>query len=117
MSFIADRLALQPYRFPLVLRLERAGLRRSHACWRARRGSRYDALSRPWAVLVGLRLDLSREENGHRYRERPSNHAFSPKSFLADTHANRTPLRRFRTYGWAPGFPGGAFVRRHSVFT
>ena len=55
MSFAADRLALQSYRFALVLRFERAGLRRSHARRRARRRARHNALSRARAVLVGLR--------------------------------------------------------------
>jgi hypothetical protein len=71
-SFAAGRLALQSYRFALVLRFERAGLRRSHARRRARRRARHNALSRAWAVLVGLRLDLGREENGHRHRKPPS---------------------------------------------
>jgi hypothetical protein len=78
MSLVADRLALLAYRFPLVLRFERAGLRRSHARRRARRRTRYDALGGAWAVLVALRVDLGRQENGHRHGKHSSNHAFSP---------------------------------------
>ena len=77
-GFVAHRLALLVHRFALMLGLERAGLRRSHARRRARRRARNHALGRARAVLVGLGMDLGREEQRRRQCQDLSTHAISP---------------------------------------
>src|SRR5262249_45494069 len=77
-SFVAYRLALLVHRLPLVLCLERAGVRRSHACRRTRRRARNYALSRARAVLVRLGMDLSGEQQRCRQCQGLTNHAISP---------------------------------------